>query len=129
VQDEKIKKAFLKFCDWRVKGSVMPDGSVYYVEAWDYYRSRYGGDLREPLGFAYFLTGDAKYIEHGMEGHESCFTGSGKDLLQGWAWHFNPQTGELIKTFGHVLAYNWRGNLRFMYWAHKSGKLRDLLAF
>ena len=126
ADDEPVKRALLKFCDWRVRDGIMPDGSVYYYEHWDYHRSRYGGDLREPLGFAYALTGDLKYIEHGMADHERCFAGSLQDLVSGWAWEFNPQTKRIVKVFGHVIAMNWRGNLRFMYWAHKAGKLRDL---
>jgi len=126
VEDEEAARCLLRILDWRIQDGCFPDGTNLYVDHWDYRRSRSGGDLREPLGCAYALTGDDKYIRFGMVDHERCFAGFGSQMLNAWAWGINHRLDHICTIMGHAIALDWRGNFRFMYWADKAGLLEDL---
>ncbi|MEW6754579.1 MAG: hypothetical protein AB1505_26890 [Candidatus Latescibacterota bacterium] len=126
AQDEAVERCFLRLCDWLVEHSTFPDGAAMYWSHWDYRRSRSGGDMRGPLGYAWALTGDGRYLEHGMRDHERCFAGYASEMLNVWAWGINHVTDHVATLMGHTIAMHWQGNFRFCYWADKAGVLCDL---
>ena len=125
TDDESVRDTFLKGMDWVYEKGHFPDGTLHYVDHPDpgYRRSRYGGDLRESFGYAYHLTGDTRYIEMGLRDNQWKF---GLDCLRG-SWSFGiTQDLRLVMVFGSSLAADYRGNLRFLYWADRAGLLKDL---
>jgi hypothetical protein len=123
--DDSVRETFLKGMDWVHEKGHFPDGTLHYYDYPDpaFRRSRYGGDLREAFGYATHLTGDTKYIEMGLRDNQWKF---GLDCLRN-SWSFGiTQDLRLVMVFGSSLAGEYRGNFRFLFWADRSGLLKDL---
>lgn len=105
--EERARQAVLRAADVMLSKCTHPDGALMYVDnpgwRWNYY----SGVAYEPLGYAWQLTGDVRYLQAGWRSHRH-----------------NLRT--LDGLTGTVLADWWRGNLRYMHWADRAGLLTDL---
>jgi hypothetical protein len=106
--DERVGQSICRAARTLLEKCTYPDGALFYVDnpgwRWNYY----SGVAYEPLGYAWKLSGDIRFLKLGWIPHRRCLTNIGLSQMTGTA-----------------LADWWRGNLRYLYWADKAGILTD----
>ncbi|MCC7354986.1 MAG: hypothetical protein IT330_14675 [Anaerolineae bacterium] len=107
--DERVKRSLVRAADAMLTECAHPDGALMYVTRPGYRWNYYLGSAIESLGYVWQLTGNQRYLQDGWLAHRQNFANSRSPSLT-----------------GAVLAYSWRGNLRYMYWADRAGLLTDL---
>jgi hypothetical protein len=108
--DPLARRLFLSGMQTIVEAGRFPDGTFIYVDAPEYRWSYYAGIVREPFGYAYHLTGDKRYLLACLHRPER------------WFWATSHTGGGA--NGNHIS--QWRGHLRFLYWADRAGLLDDL---
>lgn len=109
TQDERALRSMIKGADSIVEECTFPEGVLRYINAPKYRWNYYGTFIIEALGYIWNLTSDNRYLD------------IGKRLL------YNSLKN--TQATGSALAGNWRGTLRYMYWADRAGVLKDLNPF
>lgn len=124
AEKQEVKRTTVSIVDSIIELGMFPDGGFIYV---DYPELRWNwqmGEAIEPFGYAYALTGDEKYIalinRHLYRYVDVVFTalsGGGPRVRNGY----------IQSVSGVSIGINWRGLLKFMYWADNSGCAKDVL--
>ncbi len=109
TQDERALRSMIKGANAMVEDYTFPEGVLRYINAPKYRWNYYGTFIIEALGYIWNLTSDNRYLD------------IGKRLL------YNSLKN--TQATGSALAGNWRGTLRYMYWADRAGVLKDLNPF
>ena len=119
-----IKGCIIQIVDSMIEQGMFPDGGFIYVDYPDHRWNWQMGEAIESFGYAYALTGDEKYIRV-INKHLYRFT----DLFFSLLHPSGPKiyNGQLQTTAGVTIGINWRGLLKFMYWADRSGLGKDVI--
>ena len=121
-QINRIRAAIIKNMNSLYDHGMFDEGTFMYVDYPEYRMNQANWLLLEPFGYAYDVTGKPHYIEDSIDNIDRCHEIVNL-LIQGGNVN---RKGQLTLSLGHLLAISLRSSLRFMYYADKSGKGRDM---
>ncbi|MFH1613544.1 MAG: beta-L-arabinofuranosidase domain-containing protein [Planctomycetota bacterium] len=113
--DESLNEIFIRGAYWLIDKGVTPNGFFYYYDMPDHSHTNVMSLCLEPLGRAYELTGNRRFLDVGLKNFKYLIF-----QRPGLNWEGPSPVGNMEFA---VLA---RGCFRFLYWLDSEGMLEDI---